>query len=87
MMATLKIWNVGYVRIPTSYNTKENARVEAETAEDARKLVIQALGEDAPGLNNYIVANADGVTWAHGVPPITEHLPEKINGRVLSLRG
>lgn len=70
----LKIWVVPYTRMPTNYHDTFRARVEAEDAKAARALVRDALGDNGPGLSNYVI----------GEPVLYE--PPKSAGRVISLR-
>jgi hypothetical protein len=85
----MKTWNVPYCKIPTNYNPQKNARVKASTAEDARKLVIRALGQDAPGMHDYVIGRVPGDKLQDGmrdlVPNISEYAPEEIEGKVESL--
>lgn len=67
----MKTWNVRYCRIPTNYHDQQAALVEAETADDARTLVVRMLGDDRVGLNNYMVGKAE------------EYNPKPIAGRII----
>jgi hypothetical protein len=75
MTDELKKWVVPYTRIPTNYNDTHRARVLAETAELARELVIDQLGDNGPGLTNYMVG------------PAAEYVPVKSAGRVEVMMG
>ncbi len=65
----MKTYSVIYTRIPTNYNDKCSALVEAETAEDARMLVEQRLGNDR--VINYVVE------------PALEYKPEVTKGKII----
>ena len=65
----MKTYSVIYTRIPTNYNDKCSALVEAETAEDARMLVEQRLGNDR--VINYVVE------------PALEYKPEATKGKII----
>ena len=67
----MKTYSVIYTRIPTNYNDRCSALVEAETAEDARMLVEQRLGNDR--VINYVVE------------PALEYEPEVTKGKIIKM--
>lgn len=67
----MKTYSVVYTRIPTNYNDRCSALVEAETAEDARMLVEQRLGNDR--VINYVVE------------PALEYKPEATKGKIITM--
>ena len=69
----MKTYQVLYTKIPTSHHDQHRAVVEAESPEDARKLVVRQLGDDRPGLINYVVESA------------IEYKPESIKGKIISM--
>lgn len=71
----MPIYSVVYTRIPTNYNSDEVAMVEANSAEEARRLVVRKLGDDRRGLSAYVVKCG------------TEYKPEPIDGRIISMGG
>jgi hypothetical protein len=46
---------VCYTRIPTNFNPTHRALVDAETAELARALIVEQLGDHQNTLPNYVV--------------------------------
>jgi hypothetical protein len=72
----MKKYSVVYCRIPTNFNDDRHAIVEAETPEDARKLVKHQLGDDIPGkLGNYDIHEAK------------EYKEPAINGKIITMQG
>lgn len=69
----MQCYKIMYTRIPTHYNPRQRAIVEAETPDDARKLVMRAIG-DYGGIKNYVVEPA--TVWEE---------PAQIKGKILSL--
>lgn len=51
----MKKWVVSYTKVPTNYNEEQVALVEAETGEDAEKLVSRRLGEHLTKLTGYVI--------------------------------
>ncbi|MBT8453004.1 MAG: hypothetical protein KJO40_13630 [Deltaproteobacteria bacterium] len=70
----MDIWIVPYTRIPTNYHDTHRAKVEAEDADAARELVRDALGDNGPGLCNYVINKPE------------RYCPPKSAGRIVSLR-
>jgi hypothetical protein len=66
-------WQIRYVAIPTAHHRSQNAIIEAETAEDARALLLDALGE-GNGVTNYVVQ------------PAVPYAPPAVRGRIVTLR-
>lgn len=67
----MKTYSVLYTRIPTNFNDRCSALVEAETPEDARVLVEQRLGNDR--VINYVIE------------PALEYKPEPTKGRIITM--
>jgi hypothetical protein len=63
---------ITYCRIPTNYNDKAVAVVEAESPDDALELLRHKLG-DHSGVHNYVI----------GEPH--EYVPPKSAGRIITL--
>lgn len=69
----MKTYQVLYTKMPTNYHDQHRAIVEAESPEDARSLVVRQLGDDRPGLINYVVEEA------------LEYQPPPIAGKIISM--
>jgi hypothetical protein len=67
----MKKYSVIYTRIPTNFNDRCAAIVEAETPEDARMLVEQELKNDI--VVNYVVE------------PAYEYKPEPTKGKIITM--
>jgi hypothetical protein len=53
----MKKFVVRYVRIPTNFNPDMRVIVEANSPEDAAAIVRDHVGDNGPGLCNYVIDN------------------------------
>ena len=76
----MKKWTVPYVRIPTMHNDTHVLVVEAETADAAREIVREHLGDRGNPMPNYDV----GGDWYGGAGKITEYVAPPV-GRIVGV--
>jgi hypothetical protein len=74
----MRIWSIKYQPFPLAYTTPAVARIEAETAADARALLMDRLGEDHDYKSATYVEN-----YKIGEPQPYE--PPAAKGRILSM--